>query len=630
MIITSLKAVNILKYEKLELTDLPEKGVIAISGANESGKSTIGETVCYALFGRTWSLGDGDLSKLIRWGEHQGSAKITFKTNTDKHYEVARFMDKDGNIGARMNFIDEVSHPLARGDAAVTKLVCQILGYNANEFLETFYLAQREITTPHPHSFVVKTMAGITPLEISMADFENQIKDKNQKINEIQEKIEQVTNDIHELSIDQTLLTTLKVQRHGALVSEDEGQEHQKVLQKSLTEYHRIYDETVVLKGKKINARIFAFLGFFLTSFFAIIWFTKAAPIDTEILKPVYHYGEQFWHFLVDKIGFWEKIHVSWVLYFAMGCGFFTLIFKIRSILLQGYLHNLADDASILKKALNESIFVTPEPESLLYKEVANEKIMDDQASNYLLSPVLKETIESEGLKIKAVETLPEEATKLVSKMSQWLQKRVEGHNQNGAQLDQAIGVEEERLAQNKRLESLSLELNDKISANKTAIQTRELAIDLLSKAIRHLGHNFNRDIRDKVSGILPKFTEGRYEHLQIEKDLSVSVFSSEKRDFIGLDEISSGTSRQIMLSLRLALAQSLVQRMSSGLQFLFLDEPFAFFDAERTRLTLKMLPNLGGDLNQIWIISQEFLDSHQDLLAKQLNCGRDLTMIEA
>ena len=50
MIITHISAENLLKYKHLELNKLPREGVITISGQNESGKSTIGESVCFALF----------------------------------------------------------------------------------------------------------------------------------------------------------------------------------------------------------------------------------------------------------------------------------------------------------------------------------------------------------------------------------------------------------------------------------------------------------------------------------------------------------------------------------------------------------------------------------------------------
>ena len=69
----------------------------------------------------------------------------------------------------------------------------------------------------------------------------------------------------------------------------------------------------------------------------------------------------------------------------------------------------------------------------------------------------------------------------------------------------------------------------------------------------------FNRDVRGLVSRTLPLLTEGRYEHLKIDESLHVQVFSSVKRDFMDLEEISSGTQRQIMLSVRLALSQEFI-----------------------------------------------------------------------
>ena len=71
------------------------------------------------------------------------------------------------------------------------------------------------------------------------------------------------------------------------------------------------------------------------------------------------------------------------------------------------------------------------------------------------------------------------------------------------------------------------------------------------------------------------------------------------------LEEVSSGTQRQIMLALRLALSQELVNRVVKGPQFLFLDEPFAFFDEARTRSALEALPRLSAEMRQIWVVAQ-------------------------
>ena len=69
MIITQIRAENILRYAKLHLSKLPPVGLIGISGPNESGKTSIVEIVCLALFGRTSTVEATQLTKIIKWGQ---------------------------------------------------------------------------------------------------------------------------------------------------------------------------------------------------------------------------------------------------------------------------------------------------------------------------------------------------------------------------------------------------------------------------------------------------------------------------------------------------------------------------------------------------------------------------------
>jgi len=111
---------------------------------------------------------------------------------------------------------------------------------------------------------------------------------------------------------------------------------------------------------------------------------------------------------------------------------------------------------------------------------------------------------------------------------------------------------------------------------------------------------------------------------LRIDPDLTVRVFSSDKRDFMDLEEVSSGTQRQIMLALRLALSQKLLNRTVKGKQFAFLDEPFAFFDEDRTQHALAALDKLSDNLSQIWIVAQAFAASSEAGFAARIECSRD------
>jgi exonuclease SbcC len=82
------------------------------------------------------------------------------------------------------------------------------------------------------------------------------------------------------------------------------------------------------------------------------------------------------------------------------------------------------------------------------------------------------------------------------------------------------------------------------------------------------------------------------------------------------------------MLAVRLALSQKLVNSAVDGAQFIFLDEPFAFFDQQRMRNSLSVLPKLSDDVTQVWVIAQEIPeDANVDLLIRCEHSVTDLRM---
>jgi DNA repair protein SbcC/Rad50 len=152
-----------------------------------------------------------------------------------------------------------------------------------------------------------------------------------------------------------------------------------------------------------------------------------------------------------------------------------------------------------------------------------------------------------------------------------------------------------------------SADLDTRLADLRRRVRARTLALELLDGAIHYISQRFNTEVRNLAAESLPKLTNGRYEHLQIDTNLRVKAFSNEKRNFMDLDEISSGTQRQIMLAVRLALSQKLVNSAIHGPQMLFLDEPFAFFDERGPASALAILPKVSGDFTQIWVTSQTF-----------------------
>ena len=194
--------------------------------------------------------------------------------------------------------------------------------------------------------------------------------------------------------------------------------------------------------------------------------------------------------------------------------------------------------------------------------------------------------------------------------------------------LDEALVAERERCRKYDNLNSAINGHQDQIERHKRRIEARRLAGKLIEGGCHHIAKTFNRDIRSLVSRTLPLLTEGRYEHLKIDENLDVQVFSSDKRDFMNFEEISSGTQRQIMLAVRLALSQEFISTTLERHQFIFLDEPFAFFDQERTRAALHALPELSHELRQLWIVAQDFpADFPFDL---HIRCAKEMHQLSS
>ena len=174
MIVNQLQAKNLFKYRTLQLTELPTRGVIAISGPNESGKTAIAEILCLALFGRTSLLTPEEVTKVIKWGEFRGSVTLRFTNSEGNSYTLLRHFDGDGNQSAQLCRSGEQT-PLTRGAEAVTQAVAQLGGFTYERFIDSLYLAQRNTAAPQALQGTVKELAGVATLEKLSAEFAREI-----------------------------------------------------------------------------------------------------------------------------------------------------------------------------------------------------------------------------------------------------------------------------------------------------------------------------------------------------------------------------------------------------------------------------------------------------------------------
>jgi hypothetical protein len=150
----------------------------------------------------------------------------------------------------------------------------------------------------------------------------------------------------------------------------------------------------------------------------------------------------------------------------------------------------------------------------------------------------------------------------------------------------------------------------------------------LIEGSCRRIYGRFQRELRRFVSKILPRLTEDRYEQLEIDSDLRVRVFCKDKNDFVGLSEISNGTHRQLMLCVRLALSQALIASSSKSAQFIFFDEPFAFFDEQRMGKAIDVLRRISPQIKQVWLAAQKF--EHPAAFDLVLDCDVAVDCLDA
>lgn len=626
MIITDISAQNFLKYRDLEINDLPEAGVIAIEGHNESGKSTIGETICFALFGRTFSIGPDELEKLIIWGETRCSVNLKFRAEADAHYEIARFLDRDGNHGVRLNRVGEEDQPIARGIDSVDNALYELLGYGFDEFIESFYLAQREITTPHPHSHAVKTMAGISSMEYVVYEYEQEINQELEAVESAREETAGIKQELNDLNIQEGMLSSMEEDSNKLAESESALQSEIEALEAASTAYQDSIPKIGAAKGARGRAKLLRFFSFIFAIVLASAWGLMAR-------MPGHEYTQALQQLLAEQIPQWGEQYLPWLLYGAAAFAALFLLLWVRVATRGTAISKLQEASAELAQQLDALHQKVPEEEE---KAASGMEISIDAETDSEL-PQMEVDIESrpsdteiKGIcsRIAASEATPEDVRGSVGRELAWMRRELQQRQHQAVVLDQSIWNEKDRLGKSEQLKQVRSGLEQRIMDHERRVHLRELSLELLEGASRHLSQHFNRDLRDLVGRTLPMFTGNRYQHLQIEDDLTVRVFSNEKRDFMDLEEISSGTQRQIMLAVRLALAQELVNSTQGGPQFIFLDEPFAFFDQERTRSALKVLPDLSDDISQVWIVAQEFPD--EQAFSRSFACTRENDALNA
>ena len=603
MIIQSIHAENFRRYELLTIENIPEKGLITIDGKNEAGKSTISDALCFSLFGRTFLIEQKHSHKLVNWNADYCATTINFrKSNND--YSLTRTCDKEGLVAAQL--LDADANIIADDVNTVNQQLQQILGYGYDTFADSFYLMQRELTTPNSDS--IKNMIGINQYADLVDEFNEASQQDNQNLDDLRPKFKALFQDIEDIGLDETWLPDLVESRDTLESLNSDKKKYSRLLDQSIKEYP---EDQLNYQKTLSRFNLFNTLANSLLPITVIIWLAWALA--------------EFFPESVSQLPFIENTDFKITLLTAgliIICIYAICLFYswwLDGKIISPLQKKASEAKSILEGTLThvkQSSEDIPERVGTMLTSIAETPSLLPESSSSCTTN--KDFVND----IISYSSNADETLSALSSLKHDLTHQRNHIDHHQSILNSTIEAEIARADEAGKLRKERNKIEKKISTHSRNIKVNDQAIQLLKSSASEFSKQFNHIITENSSRILPKFTSGHYSQIKVDDDINVKVFANEKGGFIDFDEVSSGTQRQIMLSLRFAMSEQLAINKDSQNQFILLDEPFAFFDHERTIETLAALPNASDIVNQIWVFSQEFPEGTR--ADKIIQCSTD------
>ena len=618
MIITEVYAENFRKYARLHLKDLPQLGLILVTGGNESGKSSIGEALSFGLFGRTDNLTADRTNKLIHWGAEQASVDLTF-AHTGKLYHLKRHVDKQGNQQATL--LDEQQQVLAANPSAVEQMLNQLVGFNYSTFSRTFYWSQQLGTEREADTSNLHTLAGIK----AYAELDNQLQ---QELQHSQEAVEKLEAD-HKATQAAQAAITVDTQRLPDLLEiretfEDRQKQSQALVSALPTgseQYLEGYGDYQRYRKKSRWLGRWSVLGIIALLLVLAGWavLTLVPQWLDGIARPDFTQEPGFARLLL-----WVGVGIAIITSFILFRGWYVERYRLQPLREQAthYSHSLQTGWEQANTLLETMLGTKPanylQERHLLSQAPEVGKLANDLS---LSAEVPKQ--------VRDYNALPDQVRYTSQAISEDLKQRGRYLGQCMTSLDEDVTKERGLVDQSMSLNRQLAEQTSQMANYQHELKVKAKASDLLQQSSQFAIARFNQIVQQRCQGLLSDFTQSHYNSLEINNNFALRVLSDEKGDYLDFDEISSGTQRQISLAMRMALGNSLVESNDTESQFLFLDEPFAFFDAERTSAALQSLQESTlGHLKQAWVTMQEVPEDVH--VAKTIQCVQNAPNLEA
>ena len=614
MIITALHAEHFRKYQRLQLENLPARGLIAVIGGNESGKSSIGDAIQFGLFGRTTQFAENETAKLIQWGATQTTVTLRLQ-HRGHEYRLVRTINTDGEMAATL-FSTEEEQTLADTPETVAQQLRALLGYHYSAFAKAFYWGYLHNDSPQRDSNNLLTLAGlqeyahiVDQLKSELHTHQAQTAELVTQQQQLQQALQQLPQDNNELPRLQSFSQDLNAQQQQLLQLSKHVDKAVETYPANLERYQQVsHRAQTVNRWTKLS--LIAFLLTFVAGILLLsepVWQTLGLTVPTAILRDLS--GR-----LLVRIASLMAI---------VGAGLLVYGWLVDS----RHLKPLQQYAAQLRDALKSGYDTSVQPVLGLIKTETAQYFHD--------KPLVTHTTDKDEETLQAI---PEWLAGVndytikplyVLRTSDTLNQALAHHHdvlgQHLALLQTDIDTRQNVITQREHLQTALWELEEAEQHERREQVVIHTAIDLLQRDSSHNVSRFNKLVKKHCPELMQRFTQSHYKTLEVHPDFSIQVFAEEKGDYLDFNEMSAGTQRQLALALQIALATAVADATKAEHQLLFLDEPFAFFDPERTDTALHSLQeSTQSSLSQIWLATQTLPNNVH--CAKVIECPQSST----
>jgi uncharacterized protein YhaN len=151
----------------------------------------------------------------------------------------------------------------------------------------------------------------------------------------------------------------------------------------------------------------------------------------------------------------------------------------------------------------------------------------------------------------------------------------------------------------------------ERLHAAERRLRVTSGTLETLDRAVEGTMKKAARFLEKRMATDVARITGGRYRRIRVdENELTFSVWSMERSDWVDVRELSQGTLDQFYLAARLGLVRQVTRDRRPPM---ILDDPFMTFDDDRAREALEVMRETAVDLQVIYLTTSDRYDTVAD-----------------